>query len=108
MHDAKHNTADVHSSGVISKMATLPTAEQATKHILWAFVHQQGKRPGEILGRLTLIGAFSMSGWRASDIDAGIQHAVDHGWLEPTDPSNSYWRLTDPGFAEAPSGAVTL
>lgn len=78
-------------------MATLPTAEASARHIMKAFVQQNGLRPGDGLGRLSLIGAFSMPGWRMTDIDSGIAYSLEQGWLKPS--GNSYWRLTDAGFA---------
>jgi hypothetical protein len=80
-------------------MATLPTAEASGRQILKIFVKQHGLRPGEGLGRISLIHAFSKPGWRITDLDAGIEYALQKGWLEPA--GDSYWRLTEAGFAAA-------
>jgi hypothetical protein len=80
-------------------MATLPTAEASARHILKAFVQHNGLRPGQGLGRMSLIGPFSMPGWRMTDVDTGTTYAVERGWLEPA--GDAYGRLTEPGFAAA-------
>jgi hypothetical protein len=78
-------------------MATLPTAEDAAKHILATFA-QHNSRPGEVLQLGILYQSFLSAPWRASDLIEGITFAIQQGWIEQM-PSGDAYRLTDAGFA---------
>jgi hypothetical protein len=77
-------------------MNTLTTPEASARHIL-SFGKQRGTRLGEGFGWQTLIGPFSVPGWRIDNPDARIAYAVEQGRLKPA--GTSFWLLTEEGFA---------
>ncbi len=76
-------------------MAELPTAEDAAREILRIAAHGHRVRPGEVIMPQWLIVPFNTDPWRTSDLKAGLDYAVDAGWLT-TDSV-----LTEAGFAAA-------
>jgi hypothetical protein len=77
-------------------MATGPTPEESARLIL-SFFKDHNRRAGEAL-MLDLVNTeFSTRGGRADDFNAGMEYALDQGWIEM--PSSNAMRLTDAGFA---------
>jgi hypothetical protein len=79
-------------------MATLPTAEDAAKHILALFL-RHNSRPGDLLPLRDLSQAFEAVPWRDADLPPGVDFAAGEGWIELT--ASGDYRLTDAGFAAA-------
>jgi hypothetical protein len=79
-------------------MATKPTPEQAAKYILQIMVKKFNVRGGQILMRNSLITPFSTDGWQSSDETAGLQYAVQKGWVTVKE---NIITLTDDGYAAA-------
>jgi hypothetical protein len=78
-------------------MATAPTPEDAARRIL-AIFSSKDRRAGEVVRMNVFQGAFPVDGWRSDDFDAGLEYAVESGWVEMASGS---LKLTDAGFAEA-------
>jgi hypothetical protein len=79
-------------------MATLPTAEDAAKHILMTFI-RSGARAGYVLPEGRVIRAFWKAPWSEADFVPGLNFAMRQGWIERT-PNREY-RLTEAGSAAA-------
>ena len=65
-------------------MATVPTTEDAAKHILAIFL-SSGAKPGDVLPLARVIRAFSRAPWRQADIAPGLDFAIERGWIDETD-----------------------
>lgn len=78
-------------------MAQLPTPEESARTILQQF-RTENIRAGEILMRGSVEINAQKNGLRASDVEAGLKHAVDRGWIDISDPR--FVRLTEIGFGE--------
>jgi hypothetical protein len=79
-------------------MTTIPTAEDAAKHILTTFI-TSGARAGHVLPEGRVIRAFWKTPWSETDFAPGLDFAMQQGWIERT-PTREY-RLTEAGFAAA-------
>jgi hypothetical protein len=79
------------------QMAQLPTPEQAARKILDQF-RFGNIRAGEIIMRGALETTAQKEGLRASDVVAGLNYAVNIGWVDVSNPS--FVRLTAAGFGE--------
>jgi len=77
-------------------MVTLPTAEDAAKHILTTF-SRSGARAGNVLPEGRMIRAFWKAPWSEADFAPGLDFAMGKGWIERT--PNGEFRLTEVGFA---------
>jgi hypothetical protein len=82
----------------VELMATLPTAEDAAKHILMTFI-RSGARAGYVLPEGRVLRAFWKAPWSATDFAPGLDFAMRQGWIERT--PNGEYRLTEAGFAAA-------
>ena len=80
-------------------MSTLPTAEQCARAILAIFVSHFGLRPGEVLPRRNFETIWPQRGYRPKDFKAGLQFAIEIGWLELL-PGDNVFRLTKIGFTD--------
>ncbi|MFH1045122.1 MAG: hypothetical protein V1796_08820 [Pseudomonadota bacterium] len=80
-------------------MATLPTPEKYAREILAIFVWHFGLLAGEVLRRNSFRALWPQRGYRAKDFNAGLQFAIESGWLELLPGDNSY-RLTRSGFTD--------
>jgi len=78
-------------------MATRPTPEQCARAILAIFVAHYGLRPNDVLRRNNFLTLWPQRGYRPRDFKAGLQFAIDTGWLELL-PSGKLYRLTKSGF----------
>jgi hypothetical protein len=87
------------SSELESPMATHPTSEQCAREILAVFIAHYGLRPGEVLRRNSFLTLWPQRGYRPKDFKAGLQFAIESGWLELLSDGKSY-RLTRSGFAD--------
>jgi hypothetical protein len=76
-------------------MATLPTVEDAAKHIVATFI-SSGARPGYVLSERCVIRAFWSAPWSPDDFEPGLDFAINQGWIERA-PSGEF-RLTQAGF----------
>lgn len=80
-------------------MAAIRTAEHCARAILAIFVSHYGLRPGEVLRRKSFATLWPQRGYRPKDFKAGLQYAVESGWLELLPDDKSY-RLTRNGFTD--------
>jgi len=80
-------------------MATLPTPEQCAHAILAIFVAHYSLRPGDVLRRKNFLTLWPLRGYRPKDFKAGLQFAIECGWLELLPGRNAY-RLTRSGFTD--------
>ncbi len=83
-----------------SPTATLSTPEQCAREILAIFVWHFGLLAGEVLRRNSFLTLWPQRGYRPEEFHAGLQFAIESGWLELLPGGNSY-RLTKSGFAAA-------
>ena len=81
-------------------MATLRTPEQCAREILAIFVWHFGLLAREVLRRNNFLTLWQQRGYRPEDFNAGVQFAIESGWLELLPDRNSY-RLTKSGFTAA-------
>ena len=81
-------------------MATLPTPEQCAREILAVLVWHFGWLAGDVLRRNSFLTLWQQRGYSSSDFEAGVQFAVERGWLEVLPDGKSY-RLTKSGFTDA-------
>jgi len=81
-------------------MATLRTPEQCAREILTIFVWHFGLLAREVLRRNNFLTLWQQRGYRPEDFNAGVQFAIESGWLELLPDRNSY-RLTKSGFTAA-------
>jgi hypothetical protein len=82
----------------VDLMASLPTTEDAAKHILMTFI-RSGARAGHVLPEGRVIRAFWKAPWSEGDFAPGLDFAMQQGWIERT--SHGDYRLTEAGFAAA-------
>jgi hypothetical protein len=80
-------------------MATLATPEKCAHEILAIFVWHFGLRAGEVLRRNSFRVLWPQRGYRPKDFKAGLQFAIESGWLELLPGEDSY-RLTRSGFTD--------
>jgi hypothetical protein len=78
-------------------MATLPTPEEAARRILSIFA-LNNSRPDDVLMAEQANFAFRQAGGSAAEFQAGLEYAVQNGWLEIGE--NNTIKLTNAGFAE--------
>lgn len=78
-------------------MATPPTAEDAAIYILSIF-KQFNVQIDNVLMQGSFMRPFAASPWQASDYNAGIEYAVQQGWVEMTNPTTI--KLTAAGYAK--------
>jgi hypothetical protein len=79
-------------------MSTIPTAEEAAKHVVAIFV-KYGARAGHVLPERRVIRGFWKAPWSPDDFAPGLGFAIQQGWIERT--SQGEYRLTEAGFAAA-------
>ncbi|MBK5104750.1 MAG: hypothetical protein JJE42_10925 [Burkholderiales bacterium] len=80
-------------------MATRPSPEKCAREILAIFVSHFGLLAGEVLRRNSFITLWPQRGYSAKDFEAGLQFAIESGWLELLADGKSY-RLTRSGFTD--------
>ena len=80
-------------------MAALATPEKCAREILAIFVWHFGLLAGEVLRRKNFLTLWPQRGYRPRDFNAGLQYAVENGWLELIPGDNSF-RLTRSGFTD--------
>ena len=80
-------------------MTARPTAEQCARAILAIFLAHYGLRPGEVLPRNSFLTLWPQRGYRPREFNAGLQFALDSGWLE-LPPGGKSYRLTKSGFTD--------
>jgi len=80
-------------------MTLLPTPEGFAHEILAIFIWHFGLLAGEVLPRKSFLTLWPQRGYRPRDFTAGLQFAVDSGWLELL-PGDKTYRLTRIGFSE--------
>jgi hypothetical protein len=83
-----------------TSMAILPTPEQCAGAILAIFVWHFGLLAGDLLQSKSFFTLWQQRGYRSKDFKAGVQFAVERGWLESLPGGKSY-RLTKSGLAAA-------
>ena len=81
-------------------MATQPNPEQCAGAILAIFVWHFGLLAGDVLPSNNFLTLWPQRGYRSADLTAGLQFAMESGWLELLPGGNSY-RLTRSGFTAA-------
>jgi len=81
-------------------MATLRTPEQCAREILAIFVWHFGLLAGDVLRRNNFLTLWQQRDYGPEDFSAGVQFAIESGWLELLPDRNSY-RLTKSGFTAA-------
>ena len=79
-------------------MATNPTPEQAARYILEIIVKKFKASAGMNLMANNLTTLFSTGEWQSSDQIAGLEYAVQHGWITVRE---NIIILTDDGYAAA-------
>jgi hypothetical protein len=79
-------------------MPTRPTPEKCAREILAIFVFHFGLLAGGVLRRNSFFTLWPQRGYSAKDFEAGLQFAIESGWLELR-PGDSY-RLTKSGFTD--------
>jgi len=82
-------------------MATLPTPEESAYKILSVFVDRFKQRPGNVLRLNNFLDVIGKNEIHTDDFNAGMQFAIDQGWIEPQKGGVSF-RLTKNGFEQAP------
>jgi hypothetical protein len=97
---AQRKQVPITSLELESPMATLPTPEQCAREILAIFVWHFGLLAGEVLRNNDFLTLWPQRGYRSEDFNAGLQFAIENGWLELLPGGNSY-RLSKSGFAAA-------
>jgi hypothetical protein len=78
-------------------MATLPTPEESARRILSIFA-LNNSRPDDVLMAEPANFAFRQAGGSAAEFQAGLEYAVQNGWLAIGE--NNTIKLTNAGFAE--------
>jgi hypothetical protein len=78
-------------------MANLPTPEESARAILAIFAFHNS-RPDDVLMAGQVNFAFRQAGGRAAEFQAGLEYAVQNGWLEIGE--NNTIKLTNAGFTE--------
>ena len=76
-------------------MATLPTPEESARAILAIFA-VDNSRPDDVLIAGGVKFAFRQAGGMAEEFQAGLEYAVQNGWLEIGE--NNTIKLTNAGF----------
>ena len=76
-------------------MATLPTPEESARAILAIFA-VDNSRPDDVLIAGGVNFAFRQAGGMAEEFQAGLEYAVQNGWLEIGE--NDTIKLTSAGF----------
>jgi hypothetical protein len=79
---------------------TQPTPEQCAGAILSILVWHFGLLTGDVLRSNSFPTLWKQRGYRPKDFKAGVQFAVESGWLEEL-PSGKSYRLTKNGFTAA-------
>jgi hypothetical protein len=82
-------------------MATLPTPEESARAILAIFA-VDNSRPDHVLMAGGVNFAFRQAGGMAEEFQAGLEYAVQNGWLEIGE--NNTIKLTNAGFTECKVG----
>jgi hypothetical protein len=82
-------------------MATSPTPEESARRILSIFA-LNNSRPDDVLMAEQANFAFRQAGGSAAEFQAGLEYAVQNGWLEISE--NDTIKLTNVGFAEIKPG----
>jgi hypothetical protein len=85
--------------GLDDSMTTLPTPEKYAREILAIFIWHFGLLAGEALPRKNFRTLWPQRGYRPKDFKAGLQFAIESGWLELL-PGNGAYRLTKSGFTD--------
>lgn len=88
-------------------MATLPTPEESANKILSLFVDRFKQRPGNVLRVNNFLEAIGKNEINADDFNAGMQFAIDQGWVESLNEGVSF-KLTDKGFEQAPESGTDV
>jgi TPP-dependent 2-oxoacid decarboxylase len=78
-------------------MATLPTPEESARAILAIFA-LQNSRPDDVLMAEQGNFAFRQAGGTAAEFQAGLEYAVQNGWLEIGNDNTI--KLTNAGFTQ--------
>jgi len=81
-------------------MATLRTPEQCAREILAIFVWPFGLLAGDLLRSNNFLTLWPQRGYRPEEFNAGVQFAIESGWLELL-PGGTSYRLTKSGFGAA-------
>ncbi|MGC3976721.1 MAG: hypothetical protein QM771_20415 [Nitrospira sp.] len=76
-------------------MATYSTDELAHK-VLAMYERGQTRQAGQVLSRQDLLEKWP-KGFTPTELEAALDHACDHGWLELTETG---FRLTEGGLVE--------
>lgn len=84
----------------MASQPTLPNAEQCAGAILAIFVWHFGLLAGDVRRNDNFLTLWQQRGYRPKDLEAGLQYAIERGWLESLADGKSY-RLTKGGFAAA-------
>jgi hypothetical protein len=82
-------------------MATLPTPEESARAIL-TIIAFHNSRPDDVLVAEQINFAFRQAGGSAAEFQAGLEYAVQNGWLEIG--KNNTIKLTNAGFSEMKVG----
>ena len=80
--------------------STQPTPELCAGAILAIFVWHFGLLAGDVRRSDSFLTLWQQRGYRPKDFKAGLQFAIERGWLELLPDGKSY-RLTKSGFAAA-------
>lgn len=80
-------------------MAKAPTPEKCAREILAIVIWHFGLLAGEVLQRKSFLALWAQRGYLPKDFKAGVQFAVDSGWLEQL-PGDKAYRLTKSGFTD--------
>jgi len=80
-------------------MPAPPTPEQCARAILEILVLHFGLRPGDVLPHSNFLTIWPQRGYSPADFKAGLQFAIESGWLELLPGGESY-RLTKSGFTD--------
>jgi hypothetical protein len=78
-------------------MATATTPEEAARQVLRVF-QKFNTQPGGAIEGGAFLGPFSSLGWTADDLRAGMEYALQQGWIRHVGPDAI--TLTKAGFAE--------
>ena len=80
-------------------MATPATPEKCAREIVAIFVWHFGMLAGDVLRRKSFLALWPQRGYRVKDFKAGLQFALESGWLELL-PGDKLYRLTKSGFTD--------
>jgi hypothetical protein len=81
-------------------MVTLPTPEQCATAILAIYVWHFGLLAGDVLFSKSFLALWEKRGYQLRDFKAGVEFALESGWLELLPGGKSY-RLTRSGVDHA-------